>query len=214
MTKDKLFSDVTGEIQALTPVLSQHSSQPKYNYDPQSRKCLPSVDFTLTRSESAGSPIESSTTITYSSDLHLDENNKGLKTRLPLQNDYESAVSENVKVRTIPIIFNQDANMVSNSVNGFHGYKKNRVERFFVSGIRKSLTEAGMREYLQVRNVHPTFIKFFSNPNFSTMSAQMNVPSNECKHLINRSFWPWGIRIRKWISRNSFYPRKDNGFKE
>ena len=89
MTKNKLFSDVTREI------------QPKYNSDPQNRKCLPSVDFTLTRSESAGSPIESSTTITYSSDLNLDENNKGLTIRLPLQNDYESAGSENVKVRTI-----------------------------------------------------------------------------------------------------------------
>ena len=172
----------------MTPVLSQHPSQLKYNSDPQNRKCLPSADFTLTRSESAGSPIEASTTITYSSDLNHDENNKGLKTRLPLQNDYESAVSENVKVRTIPIIFNQDTNMVSDRVNGFHGYKKNRVERYFVSGIRKSSTEAGMREYLQGRNVHPTFIKFFSNPNFSTMSAQMNVPSNECKHILSRSF--------------------------
>jgi hypothetical protein len=99
-------------------------------------------------------------------------------------------------------------------VNGFHGYKKNRFERYFVSGIRKSSTEADMREYLQGRNVLPTFIKFFSNPNFPTMSAQMNVASNECKHILRRSFWPWGIRIRKWIPRNSFYPRKDNGFKE
>ena len=130
--------------------------------------------------------------------------NKGLKNWLPLQNDYESAVSENVKVRTIPIIFNQDVNMVSNRVNGFHGYKKNRVECYFVSGICKSLTEAGMREYLQGRNVHPTFIKFFSNPNFPTMSAQMNGPSNECKHFLNRSFWSWGIRIRKWIPRTVF----------
>jgi uncharacterized protein YpiB (UPF0302 family) len=63
-------------------------------------------------------------------------------------------------VRTIPIIFNQDANIVSNSVNGFHGYKKNRVERYFVSGIRKSSTEAGMREYLQVLNVHPNIMKY------------------------------------------------------
>lgn len=212
MTEDKLFSDVTREIQSLTPVMSQHPSQSKYNSDPQNRKRLPPADFTLTRPESGWSPIESSTTITYSSDINFDEYNKGVKTRLPLHNNYESAVSENVKVCTIPIIFNEDANMVSNRVNGFHRYNKNRVERYFVSGIRKSSTEAGMREYLQGRNVHPTFIKFFSNPNFSTMSAQMNVPSNECKHILTRSFWPLGIRIRKWIPLNSFYPRTDNGF--
>ena len=93
-------------------------------------------------------------------------------------------------------------------VNGFHGYKKNRFERYFVSGIRKSSTEADMREYLQGRNVLPTFIKFFSNPNFSTMSAQMNVPSNECKHILNRSFWPWVLGYGSGYLETVFIPVK------
>lgn len=73
----------------------------------------------------------------------------------------DSINTHDVDNERIPVIFKSDVNMVSSKENSFCGYTRNRIDRYFVSGIRKSSTETGMREYMQDRGVHPTFIRFF-----------------------------------------------------
>lgn len=102
--------------------------------------------------------------------------------------------------------------MVTNRSNDFKGYTRNRVDRFFVSGIRKSSTESGMRNYSEERNVHfvhVTFIRYLSNPNSVTDSAQLNVVCENSNIIQNNSFWPWDIKIRRWIPRSRFISRKE-----
>ena len=119
-------------------------------------------------------------------------------------NEQQSAYYDrntSLKGSEITVVCNSDMNMVTNK---FQGYHRNRVDRFFVSGISKASSENDMRAYLQERN-----IRFFDNPNSTRNSAQLNVSLQESDIIHNRSFWPTGIKVRKWISRSKFYLRSE-----
>ena len=130
-------------------------------------------------------------------------------TNIPPQTivNVQGSVHDNLDInleQNIPVVCSRDVNMVTNRSDDSKGYTRNRVDRYFVSGIRKSSTESGMRNYLEEQNVHVTFIRYFSNPNSVTDSAQLNVVCENSNIIQNNSFWPWGIKIRRWIPRSRF----------
>ena len=61
----------------------------------------------------------------------------------------------------IPIHVANDANMVSIRENPyFQGSRKNRVDRYFVSGISLESTEHGMKSFLEENGIRYTFLRF------------------------------------------------------
>ena len=57
----------------------------------------------------------------------------------------------------------------------FRGVSKHKVARYYVVGIDKRSTEAGLREFLTKNGVNLTFVRFFNRENRKTASAQINV---------------------------------------
>lgn len=68
-----------------------------------------------------------------------------------------------------------------------------------------------MRDYLKRANVHITFLRYFENERKRTASAQMNVDADD-EHIIKDTFfWPEGIMMRPWVSREVFYSEHRRG---
>lgn len=123
----------------------------------------------------------------------------------------KSRPDESPATNRIPVHMTNDANMVSIRENAeFHGISRKRVDRYFVSGIRKDSTEEGMRSYLEDNKVRVTFVRFFDSyrQNVSSYSAQLNVRHEDSHILFSHKFWPDGMRIRRWIPKSKFYNRE------
>ena len=123
----------------------------------------------------------------------------------------KSEVAADLHPRNIPVYLSNDANMVSRREKfDFHGNNRKQVDRYFVSGISKDSSENGMRSFLEENGVRFTFIRFFAHEYSSSFSAQLNVERKDSRKVQGRTFWPTGIRIRRWIPRNKFYYNRDD----
>ena len=56
------------------------------------------------------------------------------------------------------------------------GVTKQRIARFYIGGISKSSTETGLRNFLSVRNVKITHVRFFNRDDKISASADLNMP--------------------------------------
>ncbi|CAG2238848.1 unnamed protein product [Mytilus edulis] len=111
----------------------------------------------------------------------------------------------------IPVHVANDANMVSIRENPyFQGSRKNRVDRYFVSGISLESTEHGMKSFLEENGIRYTFLRFFNSRYGSSFSAQLNVVCNDSSIVLDRAFWPTGIRVRRWIPKSRFNVKHEN----
>ena len=81
----------------------------------------------------------------------------------------------------------------ANIDDGFKGVKRrrNRIKRFFLSGIAASVKEMNIRAYLEKRNVKPTHISIFKSRREGTVSAKINIPASDAKLVNTDEFWPW-----------------------
>ena len=58
----------------------------------------------------------------------------------------------------------------------FSGVTKQRIARFYIGDICKSSTETGLRNFLSVRNVKITHLRFFNRDDKISASANLNMP--------------------------------------
>ena len=84
--------------------------------------------------------------------------------------------------------------------DGFKGVerKRNRVKRFFLSGIAKCVTETNIRAYLEKRNVKPTQISIFKSRREGTVSAKINILAGDAKLVNTNEFLPRFVQCKPW----------------
>ena len=75
----------------------------------------------------------------------------------------------------------------------FRGVSKHKVARYYVGGIDKRSTEAGLRDFLTKNGVKLTFVRFFNRENRNTASAQINVILEHRDIVEREEFWPYSI---------------------
>lgn len=94
----------------------------------------------------------------------------------------------------------------SNDFSGFKGVerKRDRIRRFFLSGISDNSTETQILAYLEKRGVQPTLLKLFPSKRKGTLSAKLNIQSKDCNLIKAAEFWPKYVRCRPWISSSKF----------
>lgn len=98
----------------------------------------------------------------------------------------------------------RDANFNTNN-SWFGGVVKNRVERYYVGHIDPNSNEAGIRAYIQDQGIHVTFLRLMQSQMDNTLSAQVNVAATDTSRcLLERGFWPKGIRCREWKPRSQW----------
>ena len=114
--------------------------------------------------------------------------------------------------QAIPVIMRSNINKIPMKHTAlFEGYanKRNHIDRFFISGISTSSSESGMRSFLEDNGIRFTFLRYFAKPNAATHSAQLNVVATDSQYISDRSFWPVGIRVRRWIPSSKFYTERE-----
>ena len=72
----------------------------------------------------------------------------------------------------------------ANVDDGFKGVQRqrNRIKRFFLSGIAESVKETNIRAYLEKRNVKSTHISIFKSRREGTVSSRINIPAGDAKY--------------------------------
>lgn len=118
-------------------------------------------------------------------------------------------VDNRLSSRNIDVIISSDQIMAS--LNRFRGIHEKRVERLYVGGIRKDCTENDMRNFLAENNVKFTHIRFFTKGLYSN-SAQLNVRPSEKATMYDQKFWPDGIFVKQWLSRQQLHERSRNRY--
>ena len=92
----------------------------------------------------------------------------------------------------------------------FRGVSKHKVARYYVGGIDKRSTEAGLRDFLTNNGVKLTFVRFFNRENRKTASAQINVILEHRDIVEREEFWPYGIFIKQWLPKQNFLIQFNN----
>ena len=92
----------------------------------------------------------------------------------------------------------------------FRGVTKQRIARFYIGGINKSSTETGMRNFLSNRNVKITHLRFFNRDDKISASAQLNVPFETREIIESKHFWPHGVYLKPWLSKQRLLSKFSN----
>ena len=92
----------------------------------------------------------------------------------------------------------------------FSGVTKQRIARFYIGGINKSSTETGLRNFLSDRNVKITNLRFFNRDDKISAYAQLNVPIETREIIESKNFWPHGVYVKPWLSKQRFLNKFSN----
>jgi hypothetical protein len=86
--------------------------------------------------------------------------------------------------------------------DGFKGVerKRNRIKRFFLTGIDECVEEKHIRAYLERRNIKPTHISIFKSRREGTVSAKLNIRTVDAKLVTVEKFWPMFVKCKQWQS--------------
>ena len=89
--------------------------------------------------------------------------------------------------------------------DGFKGVerKRNRIKRFFLTGIAECVEEKHIRAYLESRNIKPTHISIFKSRREGTVSAKLNIRSVDAKLVTAEKFWPMFVKCKQWKSSDN-----------
>ena len=88
----------------------------------------------------------------------------------------------------------------ANIDDGFKGVqrRRNRIKRFFLSGIAESVKETNIRAYLEKRNVKSIHISICKSRREGTVSAKINIPAGDAKLVSTDGFWPMFVQCKPW----------------
>ena len=92
----------------------------------------------------------------------------------------------------------------------FSGVTKQRIARYYIGGIIKSSTETGLRNFLSDREINITHLRFFNRQDRKSASAQINVPVESRDIIESENFWPKGIYVKPWVSKQKFLSQFNN----
>lgn len=95
------------------------------------------------------------------------------------------------------------------SSSGFVAVVRNKTTRLFLCGMSASCTFNDIQSYLSERGVTATFIRIMKSKIKHSVSAQVNILSSDVGRTKSEKFWPNGLRVRKWYSKNQYYGESD-----
>ena len=79
--------------------------------------------------------------------------------------------------------------------------KRNKIKKFFLTGIAESVKECQILSYLKQRNITPTYISIFQSRRKGAISAKVNIPSSACSVVQKEDFWPRFVSCKPWLSK-------------
>ena len=84
--------------------------------------------------------------------------------------------------------------------DGFIGVKRkrNRIRKFFLSGIAENVNDQDILCYLEKRKVIPTYLSLFKSKRKGSISAKLHVQANVCPLIENETFWPKFVKCKPW----------------
>ena len=84
--------------------------------------------------------------------------------------------------------------------DGFIGVKRkrNRIKKFFLSGIAENVNDQDILCYLEKRKVIPTYLSLFKSKRKGSISAKLHVQANVCPLIENETFWPKFVKCKPW----------------
>lgn len=95
--------------------------------------------------------------------------------------------------------------------NTFIGVTRNRTARYYLSGIDYRSTRSGILHFLETKGVTVTYLQIFkSKGNTQFITAKINVKSSDAEFVVNKNFWPKGVKCRQWYSQREWFNRCNN----
>lgn len=95
-------------------------------------------------------------------------------------------------------------------MNLLHGVERKRFNttRFFISGIAERTNKDKVVRYLNNKGVFPTMLNLFPSKRKGTLSAKMNLRSEDVATLNAKDFWPPFVSCRRWMSKQKLLEMK------
>lgn len=88
--------------------------------------------------------------------------------------------------------------------------KKVKSKKFFLTGIADSVKESHILNYLEERDLKPTYISVVNNTRKNTMSAKIHFPFVVCSIVEQSDLWPKFVHCKSWKSRRLLERTKEN----
>ena len=124
---------------------------------------------------------------------------------------------ENIKISKIPVIIGgqpeQEAQKETYEEDVFVGVTRKKG-RYYLHGIGEKTTRSGLINYVeQNAHVSVTQLVFFQNKRKAYLkSAKLNVQGEDAYELQDDTFWPSGVKCRRWISSATWQQKIDSEY--
>ena len=76
-----------------------------------------------------------------------------------------------------------------------------KTRRYYIAGIAETTKKETIIQYLNGKGIFPTLFNVFTSKRKGTLSAKMNVRTEDVEKMIVEDFWPKHVYCRPWVSK-------------
>ena len=113
----------------------------------------------------------------------------------------QSCISESSKNNA------QDTADVNANENAFIGVEWRYIKRIYLGGVKDGFEAHAIKEFMEQKGVHPTFVRMMKSKRKETVGVRINVIAVDLKVTLETGFWPKNINAREWLSKERWENR-------
>ena len=91
--------------------------------------------------------------------------------------------------------------------NAFIGVERRYIKRIYLGGVKDGVEAHAIKEFMEQKGVHPTFVRMMKSKRKGTVGVRINVIAADLKATLETGFWPKNIYAREWLSKERWEKR-------
>ena len=141
-------------------------------------------------------------------DLNVDENRSNPQIALiePTGNGKDNVNSQSCAPVSRKNNDQAPPNLNANS-NAFIGVERRYIKRIYLGGVKDGVEAHAIKEFMEQKGVHPTFVRMMKSKRKGTVGVRINVIAADLKVILESGFWPKNIYAREWLSKERWEKR-------
>lgn len=81
------------------------------------------------------------------------------------------------------------------------------IKRIYLGGVKDGVEAHAIKEFMEQKGVHPTFVRMMKSKRKGTVGVRINVIAADLKVTLETGFWPKNIYAREWLSKERWENR-------
>ena len=102
---------------------------------------------------------------------------------------------------------NNDQALPNANPNAFIGMERRYIKRIYLGGVKDGVEAHAIKEFMEKKGVHPTFVRMMKSKRKGTVGVRINVTAADLKVTLESGFWPKNIYAREWLSKERWEKR-------